>query len=203
MRKGMIATAAVATALLTAACEEIEPELVDQAEPADVTDEQTSGSDADGGQNGDDGKNDEAEAAQNEDDGPYGIGDTVAMGDVEHTLHGARWSSGDEFFGPEDGERWLVLDIEVTNTGDSSEVVSSMLMWTLVDADNRSAEIALTGDEQGGLDGELGARRSMRGETAFVVPDDGSDTWELVFDPDAFGSGQAIYVLTGDDVADG
>jgi hypothetical protein len=124
------------------------------------------------------------------------------MGELEHTLHAARWAEGDEWFGPDDGERWLVLDIELTNTGDASESISSLLMWTLIDADNRSAELAFTGDERGSLDGELGTDRSMRGENAFTVPDDDSDTWELVFEPQLFGFGQAIYVITSDDVTD-
>lgn len=193
MRKLIIATAAVALTLAATGCEAASPELVDQAAPAaadeadDSSDESEDSDDAD-------------PANQNPADGPYQVGDTVAMGDLEHTMHGARWSVGDEFFGPDDDERWLVVDIEVTNTGDASEAISSLIMWTLVDADNRSADITLTADEQGSLDGELGAGRSMRGETAFSVPDDGNDTWQLLFEPNVFGSGQAIYVITSDDV---
>lgn len=127
------------------------------------------------------------------------IGDTVSMGDLGHTLHGARFADGDDIIVPDDGERWLVLDIEIDNNGDDSETVSSVMMWRLNDADNRSRDLTFSNDEQGSLDGELGAGRSMRGEIAYSVGDD-QDTWELVFEPNLFGFGQAIYSVDVDDV---
>jgi hypothetical protein len=129
----------------------------------------------------------------------YGIGDTIAMGDLEHTFHAARFFEGDEFMSPEDGTRWLLVDVEVTNTGDESEAMSSMIMWELVDADNRSRTQTITADEQGGLDGELGAGRSMRGEIAYEVAD-GQTEWELIFAPQVFGFGQGIYEFSADEV---
>ena len=122
MRKIIVVAAAAALTVGAAGCtEEITPELVDQAEAAAVDDAEA----ADEADDAEPDKSDEpgdADATAS----PYGIGDTVAMGDLEHTLHGARWSTGDDFFGPGDGERWLVLDIELTNTGESSEAVSSL-----------------------------------------------------------------------------
>lgn len=120
------------------------------------------------------------------------VGETVAMGELEHTLHSARFDTGGEFSTPEAGTRWLVLDIEVTNNSDESEAISSMMMWTLNDSENRSAELSIMADTQGSLDGELGAGRSMRGEVAYEVSADES-SWELLFSPEVFGFGQAIY----------
>lgn len=122
----------------------------------------------------------------------HAVGDTVIMGDVEHTLHGVRFSPGDEYSTPEAGTRWLVADIEVTNNSDTSEAISSVMMWALNDPDNRSVEMAYTGDERGSLDGELGPGRSMRGEIAYAVSAD-QNSWELIFSPEAFGFGQAVY----------
>jgi Domain of unknown function (DUF4352) len=194
MRKLTVAAAVVAITFVVASCAETTPELVDQVESAS---EETD-PDAEDAGNVEDAEDAEASG---EGDESYRIGDTVAMGDLEHTLHGARWSDGDEWFGPEGDERWLVVDIEIANTGDSSEPISSILMWTLVDADNRSVDVTLTGDERGSLDGELGAGRSMRGETTFSLTDDGN-RWELVFEPNLFGFGQAIYVIDSDDVTE-
>lgn len=129
----------------------------------------------------------------------FGIGDTVAMGELEHTFHGARFFEGDEFFSPDEGTRWLLVDVEVTNTGNDSTAVSSIIMWSLVDADNRTRDQAITADEQGSVDGELGAGRSMRGEIAYTVADDQAD-WELIFSPQVFGFGQAIYTFSADEV---
>lgn len=193
MRKSTIATLAAGLLLVAAGCGESTPELVDRTNSAAVEEVAE-----DVREEADDDADDADDAAA----GPYRIGDTVAMGELEHTLNGARWSAGDEWFGPEDGERWLVLDIEVTNTGGSSEPVSSLIMWTLVDSENRTVDMTITTDERGSLDGELGAGRSMRGEVAYAVSDAG-DAWELLFEPDVFGFGQAIYAITAEDVTEG
>jgi hypothetical protein len=196
MRKLSIAVVAAAFTFVAAGCENDTPELIERPEPA----AEENGLDVANAADADD-----AEDADGEGSGEgaeiFELGDTVAMGDLEHTLHGARWSEGDEWYGPDEGERWLVVDIELTNTGGGSESISSLLMWTLVDADNRSLDVTFTGDERGSLDGELGSGRSMRGEAAFSVADS-EDQWELVFEPNLFGFGQAIYVIDDDDVDD-
>lgn len=122
------------------------------------------------------------------------VGDTVTMGDLEHTVHGVRYSSGDEIMSPESGSQWLVLDVEVTNNSSEPQPISSIVMWTLSDQENRSADIAMTGDERGRLDGELGPGRSMRGELAYTVSSD-QKKWELIFSPEVLGFGQAIYEI--------
>ena len=117
----------------------------------------------------------------------HAIGETVTMGELEHTLHGVRFSQGDEYSAPEAGTRWLVADIEVTNNSDASEAISSVMMWTLNDPDHRSVDMTYTGDERGSLDGELGPGRSMRGEIAYAVSAD-QTSWELIFAPEFSGS---------------
>jgi hypothetical protein len=129
----------------------------------------------------------------------FGIGDTVAMGELEHTFHGARFYEGDDFMSPEDGRAWLLVDVEVTNTGDDSTAISSMIMWSVVDSDNRTADQTITADERGSVDGELGAGRSMRGEIAYEVSADETE-WELIFSPQVFGFGQAIYEFSANEV---
>jgi hypothetical protein len=193
MRKSTIAVIAAGLLLVATGCGETTPELVDRTDSAAVEEAAEDAADAEGS----DAEDESGDAA-----GPYRIGDTVAMGDLEHTVHGARWSTGDEWFGPDEDERWLVLDIEVTNNGGSSEVISSLIMWTLVDAENRTVDMTFTTDERGSLDGELGAGRSMRGEITYAVSDSG-DSWELLFEPEVFGFGQAIYAIEADDVTEG
>ena len=125
----------------------------------------------------------------------FHVGDVVKMGDLEHKLWGARFSKGDQYIKPKDGERWLVLDIEVTNRGDKSTSVSSLLMWKLEDEEHRSADLAFATDTRGKLDGEIGVGRSIRGEIAFTVGA-AQKQWELIFEPAVFGRGQAIYMVT-------
>lgn len=149
---------------------------------------------ADDEEAGEEGSGEEADVAQG-----YAIGDTIAMGDLEHTFHGARFSEGDDFLTPDEGTKWLLVDVEVTNNSDESEPISSLMMWSLVDSDNRTNDQTITTDEQGSLDGELGAGRSMRGEIAFEVNADETD-WELIFEPHLFGFGQGIYEFSADQV---
>ena len=128
-----------------------------------------------------------------------GVGDSIAMGDLEHVLHGVRFAEGDEFMSPDEGERWLVLDVELTNSSDESQLISSIAMWTLLNEENRSQDFSIGAlmEGDGQLDGELGAGRSLRGELGYDVSSDGP--WELIFSPSIFGFGQAIYVV---DLAD-
>lgn len=175
-----------------------DPELVDEdADGNEVAPEADEGSASD--------EADEAAAGDQADvegevaDDTFSAGDTVAMGDLEHTLHTARFSQGDEFMQPDEGERWLVVDVEVTNNSDESQAMSSMMMWRLVDEDNRSRDITITPNQEGDMDGELGAGRSMRGEIAYTVPE-GQTRWELIFEPEVFGFGQAIYELSEADM---
>lgn len=126
------------------------------------------------------------------------VGDTVTMGTMDHTLHGVRFSAGDEYTTPDPGTRWLVADIEVTNNGEEPVGISSIGMWTLYDPENRSVDQTITGDERGSLDSELGPGRSLRGEIAFAV-DEAHDNWELIFSPQLLEFGQAIYKVPAPD----
>ena len=129
----------------------------------------------------------------------FEVGDTVAMGDLEFTLKGARWEHGDEFTGPDEGERWLVVDCDIENKGEESEHLSSMGMFSLYDEENYKCDEAIMADTRGNIGGELGAGRSMSGELAFTVLEEHSK-WELIFEPNAFGFGQAIFEIEEGDV---
>jgi hypothetical protein len=138
----------------------------------------------------DDGELEEAEG--------FTVGDTVRMGDLVMRFHSVRWDEGSEFMGPDDGMRWLIADIEIENESDSATSISSLLMFDLVDEENRTRDMAFGANTEGSMDGELGAGRSMRGDLAFEVRDDQA-AWELIFTPQLFGFGQAIFDITLDD----
>lgn len=129
----------------------------------------------------------------------FAIGDTVKMGDLVFTLNTARWDSGDEFFAPDEGERWLVLDCTIENQADESTSISSMLMFSLYDEEHYSCNQEFVADLRGSLDGELGPGRKMSGEIAFSVSEEHS-TWEFIFEPNVFGFGQAIFKVNEEDV---
>jgi len=129
----------------------------------------------------------------------FKVGDTVAMGDLEFTINSVRFDEGSEYFKPDEGKKWLVADCTVTNNSEESTTISSMLMIRLFDSEYYSQEMSLFADTKGSLDGELGAGRTLRGEVAYEV--DASETaWELIFEPNFFGFGQAIFNLDISDI---
>jgi len=168
-------------------CEETEPERVEENDVEETMEEE-----------GDEEAMEEEQKEEKADE-TFAVGETVEMGNLEFTLQGARWEEGDEFMGPDEGERWLVLDCNLENKGEESEHLSSMMMFTLYDEENYSCDMEIAADTRGSLDGELGSGRSMSGEIAFNVDADHSK-WELVFEPNAFGFGQAIFEIHEDDV---
>ncbi len=204
--------------LVGVACEETTPERVDDS----ADDTEAVSDDSDEVESTDDAATDDAIAEQDDaaatddteevestddaatDDGDleeaegFTVGDTVRMGDLVMRLHSVRWDDGGDFMGPDDGMRWLIADIEIENESDSSTSISSMLMFDLVDEDNRSRDLAFGADTEGSVDGELGPGRSMRGDLAFEVREE-HQAWELIFSPELFGFGQAIFDITVDD----
>ena len=177
------------------------------AEPAETTDDEPAVTEEDD-EEADDvatpvpADNDEGEAtepdeietddAELEEAEGFRVGDTVRMGELVMTLHSVRWDEGSEFFGPDEGVRWLLTDIEIENEADSSTQLSSLLMFDLVDEENRTRDIAFMADTEGSLDGELGPGRSLRGDIAWEVREEQTE-WELIFSPQLFGFGQAIF----------
>lgn len=199
--------------LIVAACDEIEPEQVVD-EPADdapattaddtsddatddvvATDDEATDETA---TDGDDAVVEETDDDELEEAEGFTVGDTVRMGDLVMHLHSVRWDEGSEFMSPDEGMRWLVADIEIENEADSPTTISSLMMFDLVDEDNRSRDLELMADTEGSLDGELGAGRSMRGDLAFEVRQEQTE-WELIFTPQLFGFGQAIFDITEGD----
>lgn len=98
-------------------------------------------------------------------------GDTAKVGDAEVTVHGARRSTGEEFFSPDAGNVWIIVDVTVRNSGDDAYNLSSLLQTGVRDPEGREYDIAIGPDTQGSLDGTIPAEDLLRGEAAFEVPE--------------------------------
>ncbi len=68
-----------------------------------------------------------------------------------------------------------------------------MLMFTLIDGENISYDVAIVPDLRGTVDGEIAPKRSLQGEVAFEIPQDAKDL-KLEIDPILFGD-KAIIKL--------
>ncbi|MDR5659013.1 DUF4352 domain-containing protein [Serpentinicella sp. ANB-PHB4] len=170
MKKVLLALLLVLSMTFIVACEDSTPTKVDDNDQSQETSSE-----------------EETPAAEN-----FEIGDKVEIGGINITVNSVRWDEGAEFFGPDEGEKWLAIDVTLENTKDESANVSSMLMFDLYDEDNYKRDLALSTTTEGSLDGELGAGRSMRGEIAFSVKE-GQNNFEFIFEPNVFGNGQAIF----------
>lgn len=125
----------------------------------------------------------------------FAVGDTVSISNYRITVNKARTSTGTEFFKPASGYVWLIVECMLENTHATDPLaVSSLMMFELVDKDGRAMEGAFLADTKGKLDGELGAGRKMTGEIAWEVPV-GTKGLELLFKPELFQAGQAIFKL--------
>lgn len=124
----------------------------------------------------------------------FKIGDAISIGDYVLTVNSTRTSNGDEFMKPDDGNIWYIIDATVENKSDEPVNISSLLMFTLSDSEGYSYDQTYVPDAKGSLDGELAPGRKMRGEIAYEVPESASG-FELIFDADVWGSGQAIIKL--------
>jgi len=87
----------------------------------------------------------------------FKIGDKVKMGDLAITLNSAQLVLPDEWNQPTDSNnQFLFVDATIENLGNQSVVISSLMMFKLVDKDGREQNIAIHTKQKGQLDGELG-----------------------------------------------
>lgn len=124
----------------------------------------------------------------------FAVGETVKMGDLSITVNAVREDSGVDFIKPKDGYIYYIVDCTLENHGGESEAISSLMMFSLADNEGYNHTVAIGPETQGSLDGELAPGRKMRGEVAFEIPADAAGL-ELVFEPNVFGFGQAIFAL--------
>lgn len=134
----------------------------------------------------------ETEAENNKAPNVYAVGDSVKMGGLVFTVNGTGTSTGSQFIKPKDGNIYFIVDCTIENTSGEAAHLSSLIMFKLVDDDGYNYNITIGPETKGSLDGELAPGRIMRGELAFEVPAQASSL-ELIFGPNVFGSGQAIY----------
>lgn len=128
----------------------------------------------------------------------FGVGEAVALGDWEVIVHGVTDPvPPGEFMTPSEGNRWVGVDVEVTNNSDGPETVSSILCFELQDAENKSYNMTIGADQAASPpDGEVDAGGSRRGTITYEVPAAATGL-RLRFKCDLFSSGSAVINLGG------
>ncbi|RAR42522.1 DUF4352 domain-containing protein [Paenibacillus sp. MDMC362] len=170
-KKVMLASAALFSMLLTAACSN------DQADPPAETPPAV----VDNGGTGQTGASEEQPPAepQGEDQPadhaevkpigePAAVGDTVDYHGTVITLNGVRESGGDEYLKPQPGHTFKVVDITVKNNGQEPLVISSALSFSLTDSSDLNYTVPITDDVKM-LDGTIAPGGELTGEIPYEV----------------------------------
>ena len=126
----------------------------------------------------------------------YAVGDTVAFRETRFTPNELSTSMGGEYFGPEEGNEFAIVDITVENTGDEALTISTLLQMDLKDQEGRTYGVsisALTEIDRGFAQGNpIAPGSTRRGEIAFEVPQ-GSSPLYLVIDFDFLREGDKTF----------
>jgi hypothetical protein len=127
----------------------------------------------------------------------FAVGDLVELGDWQVKVHGVTdpFTSDDPIFQPAAGNRWVAIDVEVTNTGDSAETLSSIVCFQLKDGENKAYDSTVTGVAgTASPDGDLAPGASLRGTLEYELPTAAAGL-HLTFNCDLLDSGSATIAL--------
>ncbi|MBK7218296.1 MAG: DUF4352 domain-containing protein [Candidatus Promineofilum sp.] len=71
------------------------------------------------------------------------VGDVIEIGDLALTVHGVTFPAGDEFNRPDEGQRFVVVDVAVENRTATAQNISSLLQMELKDATGQVYDLDL------------------------------------------------------------
>lgn len=174
----------ISTVMALSACGESTIERVDSEETETVA------ADVENGEKGTDVEAEIEDEEVAEED--LRIGDTMNVNGLYVTVKGVRTDTGKDEWDTPEKDFYLILDVELENTTEESQNISTLLQMSLQDDASYSQDISIFADTKGSLDGEIGAGRKLAGEIAFDVEE--SDFYEFLFE-DPFMSGQAIWTI--------
>lgn len=128
----------------------------------------------------------------------FSVGDVVELGDWRIQVHGFTdpYTEDNEFLSPAEGNRWVAVDAEVTNNGESADIVSSIVCFELLDGNNQAYTVTITaGEAAQPPDGEVASGASRRGTLVYELPA-GVNDMRLSFKCDLFSTGSAVIRLS-------
>jgi hypothetical protein len=103
----------------------------------------------------------------------YKLGDTAKTSDFQVTVFGVKDPQPplNQFDQPQQGDRYVSVDLQVTNPGKNQASFSSLLGLHLLDAQNHQYnENIMASLTPSAPDGEIAAGQSIRGFVVFEVP---------------------------------
>lgn len=124
----------------------------------------------------------------------FKVGETIHLKDYKVTVNGVRTATQDKsgLLKADDGKEYFLVDCTVENTSDKDQVISSAMMFKVVDEDGQAYNLAIFPEANGQLDGTIGPTRKIKGEYCVQVPLNKTGL-ELEFDS-SFISGQQVII---------
>jgi hypothetical protein len=113
-------------------------------------------------------ENNEPEQTQETQSGS--VGQTIEYGNLEIKVYGYSFSNGDSFSTPEPGNQYLVVELEIKNTGSKPEDVSTMMQMKIKTPEGYAYDQAMYFPEPKYPDGRIMPGEKARGLVAFEVP---------------------------------
>ncbi len=127
----------------------------------------------------------------------YGVSDVIAMGTTNVTVNEVISPAGDQFAKPDEGKKFLVVDLTIENGGATSISLSTLLQMSLKDSSGQKYDVDLMASVASGgtsPDGEISPGEKLRGQVGFQVPQDAAGL-VFVFDADVWGTGKVFVAV--------
>ena len=121
----------------------------------------------------------------------FKVGDIVETKDLKITfLSAGEYKSDNEFLQPKDGNKYIKVEFEIENTGDSDQYITS---WDFkCYADTYSVE--QTWLDEGSLDATLSKGKKSKGSVFFEVPKDAKEI-TLEYETNFFSEDKIIFIV--------
>lgn len=118
------------------------------------------------------------------------VGEVVSINDknvnVQFSVNGIREHKGKGVIRPNQGHKWIVVDMTIANQGPNPSTLS-VISFELIDSKNNQYEVALLAealDDVKSPTGQLNPGDKRRGEVGFEVPEKAKEL-KLVFKPNS------------------
>lgn len=135
--------------------------------------------------------------APNDPNEPFAVGDTIQIGDFQLVVHGLidPFVGSSDSTAPSQDDRWVGVDLTLTNLDDEPVEVSAWALFEIEDATLQNYRVIDPEDGTRSVNGEIPAGGSRRGTVVFEVAREATGL-ELFFAGDVFASGSATVALS-------
>lgn len=127
----------------------------------------------------------------------FAVGDVVEIGDFSLVVNEVTEPQATDFFQPDEGKRFLGIDLTLENKTTEPVAVSTMLQMEVKDDTGQTYNLdigAISAMDGTTPDGELAPGEKLRGQVGYQVPRDATGLM-FVFDASVFGKGKLFVAL--------